>query len=303
MSVIQVENLTKDYGDRRGVFGVSFEINQGEVFGFLGPNGAGKTTTIRHILGFIKPDSGKTYVNGIETWGNAHNTNRDIGYIPGEIAFPEKMTGMDIIKWLGELSGAKNLDKAKEVLDLLQLKNAAANVKRMSKGMKQKIGIACAFLHDPKILILDEPSSGLDPLMQDTFTELLRRQKAEGKTILLSSHIFSEVEKTCDRVAIIKQGEIVTSFHMDEIKRPKFKTFKVKFSKDGESRRIANEKLNFAEINHEKNRVRITVLDAQIKGLLKTLSAYEIEYLSETKLTLEQHFMKFYSTQSSGGAV
>ena len=301
MAVIKVENLTKDYGDRRGNFNVSFEVNQGEVFGFVGPNGSGKTTTIRHILGFIKPDSGATYVNGTNTWGNSHITNRDIGYIPGEINFPEGMKGTDLLKWLGHLSGVNNIDKATEVLELLQHKNVNSDMKRMSKGMKQKIGVACAFLHDPKILILDEPSSGLDPLMQDAFTGLLKREKAAGKTILLSSHIFSEVEKTCDRVAIIRQGEIVTTFHMDDIRRPKFKTFKIKFSKAGESRRIAKEKLNFAEINHEKNRVKVTVDDKDIKGLMAILLNYEIEYVSEMKLTLEGHFMKFYSTNNQGG--
>ncbi|MCL2796665.1 MAG: ABC transporter ATP-binding protein [Firmicutes bacterium] len=304
MAVIQVQNLTKDYGGGRGVFDVSFEIGAGEVFGFLGPNGAGKTTTIRHILGFSKPDKGKAYISGTPVWGNAHLTNRDIGYIPGEINFPEKLKGMDLIKWLAEFSGAKNLDKAKELLEILQLKNAEGDVKRMSKGMKQKLGIICAFAHDPKILILDEPSSGLDPLMQDTFTELLKREKAAGKTILLSSHIFSEIEKTCERVSIIKQGEIVTSFHMDDIKRPRYKTFKVKFAKPGESFRIAGEKLAFEEVNHAKNRVKIKVFDKDIRALLNLLSGYEIEYVSEIKLTLEDHFMKFYSDKPShnGGA-
>lgn len=300
-AAIKVENLTKKYGEHRGNFGVSFEVKPGEVYGFLGPNGAGKTTTIRQLLGFIKPDSGKAYINGLETWGNSHITNKDVGYIPGEIAYPDKITGMELIKWLGELSGVKDLDKAKEIAELLQLGNLNGDVKRFSKGMKQKVGIVCAFMHDPKILILDEPSSGLDPLMQDNFTELLRREKAAGKTILLSSHIFSEVEKTCDRVSIIKQGEIVTSFHMDDIKRPKFKTFKVKFAKEGESLRIAAENLKFAEIDHEKNRVKITVDDKDIKQLLALLLNYDIEYLSEVKLTLEDHFMKFYSTKNNGG--
>lgn len=299
--VIRVENITKSYGEKRGNFNVSFEVKKGEVFGFLGPNGAGKTTTIRQLLGFIKPDSGKITISGIEAWGNSHITNRDIGYIPGEINFPDKMKGMELIKWMAEMSGAKNLDKANELIELLQLKNLDSNVKRYSKGMKQKIGIICALLHDPKILILDEPSSGLDPLMQDTFTELIRREKAAGKTVLLSSHIFSEIEKTCDRVAIIRDGEVITSFHMDEIKRPRYKTFKIKFSKAGESKRIEKEKLNFAEINHEKNRVKIKVDDKDTKAFLKILLNYELEYMSEVKLSLEDHFMQFYTTNKLRG--
>jgi len=301
MAVIKVENLTKDYGNKRGNFNVSFEVEKGEVFGYLGPNGAGKTTTIRQLLGFIKPDSGKITINGIETWGHSHITNRDIGYIPGEISFPEKMKGMELIKWMAEMSGVKNLDKANELIELLQLKNLNGTVKRFSKGMKQKTGIVCAMLHDPQILILDEPSSGLDPLMQETFTELVAHEKAKGKTILLSSHIFSEVEKTCDRVAIIRDGEIVTTFHMDEIKRPRYKTFKVKFNKAGESKRMEKEKLDFAEINHKKNRVKVKIDDKDTKAFLKLLLGYEIEYISEVKLTLEDYFMKFYAPSKTNG--
>ena len=297
MEVIKVDNLTKDYGQGRGVFDISFAIPQGEVFGFLGPNGAGKTTTIRQILGFIKPDSGFVYINGMGVWGNSHITNRNIGYIPGEINFPEKTTGMDLIKWLAKFSGVKNLKKAEQLLDIMELKNSDSDIKRMSKGMKQKIGIVCAFMHDPQIIIMDEPTSGLDPLMQEIFVDLVKKEKAAGKTILLSSHIFSEVEKTCDRVSIIKEGKIVTSLRMDEIRHPHFKTFKVKFSKPDESRRMAQENLNFAEINHEKNRVKVTVNDSDIKGFVAVLLNYEIEYLTEIRPTLEDHFMGFYSTK------
>lgn len=297
MAVIKVENITKDYGNNRGNFNVSFEINQGEVFGFLGPNGAGKTTMIRQLLGFIKPDSGKITINGLETWSNAHLTNQEVGYIPGEISFPDKIKGMELIKLMAEMSGIKKLDKAMELIEVLKFKNVDTDVKRMSKGMKQKLGIICALMHDPKILILDEPSSGLDPLMQDVFTNLIRSEKAAGKTILLSSHIFSEIEKTCDRVAIIKDGVIMTSFHMDTLKKARFKTFKIKFSKSGESERIVKEKLEFTEINHDKKRVKITIADQNTKSFLKLLTNYEIEYMSEMKLTLEDHFMQFYGRE------
>jgi ABC-2 type transport system ATP-binding protein len=153
----------------------------------------------------------------LNTWGNSHITNKDIGYIPGEIAFPDNINGLELIKWLGRLSGTRELTRANELIDLLEVRHAInTKVKRYSKGMKQKMGIICALMHDPKILILDEPSSGLDPLMQDTFTNLIRAEKARGKTILLSSHIFSEIEKLADRVAIIKEGRVVTEFDMEE---------------------------------------------------------------------------------------
>lgn len=297
MAVIKVENLTKDYGDRRGNFNVSFEVNKGEVFGFLGPNGAGKTTTIRQLLGFLKPDSGNTFVNDKSSWGSAHIINASVGYLPGEINFPEKMTGMELIRWMADMRGTKSLDKAKMLLEMFDLKAVNSDVKRMSKGMKQKVGIVCAFMHDSEILILDEPTSGLDPLMQDIFVQLIAEEKKAGKTILMSSHMFAEVEKTCDRVAIIKSGEIVAQVNMNDIKKAKDKTFKVKFADSGESRRFTKEhmELDFAEANHEKNRVKVKVNDKQINGFISLLGNYKISYISEIKLTLEDYFMRYYS--------
>jgi ABC-2 type transport system ATP-binding protein len=295
MAVIKVDNITKDYGDKRGVFNASFEIGTGEVFGFLGPNGAGKTTAIRQLLGFIKPDNGSCYINGEEVWEKYYQTNADIGYLSGEINFPEKITGTGLIEWIAALRGMKGIGRAQEILDLFELKAAKSEVKKMSKGMKQKIGIVTAFMHDPKILILDEPTSGLDPLMQDRFVELVRREKQAGKTILMSSHMFAEVEKTCDRVAIIKQGEIVAQVDMADISKAKTKTFKLKFAADGESKRIIKEKLDFVEINHEKNRVKVRIEDKDINTLTGILGGYKLQYISEVKQTLEGYFMRFYS--------
>ena len=299
MAVIKLDKLTKDYGDRRGCFDVSFEIEQGEVFGFLGPNGAGKTTTIRHLLGFLKPDSGVSYIDGKSSWKNSHIINANVGYLPGEINFPEKMTGMELIKWMAEMRGTKNLDKAKYLLDLFEL-NPNSDVKRMSKGMKQKIGIVIAFMHDSNILILDEPTSGLDPLMQELFVGLVAKEKTEGKTVLMSSHMFQEVEKTCDRVAIIKNGEIVTQVNMDDISRAKSKVFKLKFAAEGESGRIVKEhaKLDFTEVNHEKNRVKVRVDDKDINSFVALLANYRLNYISEMKLTLEDYFMRYYSNKN-----
>jgi len=299
MAVIAVEHLTKDYGHKRGCFDVSFHVNDGEVYGFLGPNGAGKTTTIRHMLGFLKPDKGGVSINGKSTWDYAHELNANIGYIPGEINFPDKITGMELIKWMADMRGTKSLTKAKELLEFLEL-DPSGETKRMSKGMKQKVGIVCALMHDAQILILDEPTSGLDPLMQEKFIELIRSEQAAGRTVLMSSHMFPEVEKTCDRVGIIKQGEIVTEVAMDDITKSKNKIFKVKFAAEGESQHIAREhkELDFAEINHEKNRVKIKVNDKDINAVTALLSGYKIQYMTEEKLTLEDYFMKFYSSKN-----
>jgi len=299
MAVIAVEHLVKDYGNRRGCFDVSFHVNDGEVYGFLGPNGAGKTTAIRHMLGFLKPDKGSISINGKSTWEYAHELNASIGYIPGEINFPDKITGMELIKWMADMRGTKSLAKAKELLEFFEL-DPSGETKRMSKGMKQKVGIVCALMHDAQILILDEPTSGLDPLMQEKFVELIRNEQKAGRTVLMSSHMFPEVEKTCDRVGIIKQGEIMAEVAMNDITKSKNKIFKVKFETVGESQRIAREhrELDFAEINHDKNRIKIKVNDKDINNVTALISNYKIQYLTEEKLTLEDYFMKFYSSKN-----
>lgn len=159
----------------------------------------GKTTTIRNILGFLNSDSGNVYINGLETRKNAKIVQKYIGYIPGEIAFFDDMKGLEFIKYMAELRGLKDYNKMNELIKYFEL-NTKGKIKKMSKGMKQKIAIVCAFMHNPDILILDEPTSGLDPLMQNKFVELIQKEKKEGKTILMSSHSFEEVEKTCDKV-------------------------------------------------------------------------------------------------------
>lgn len=209
MNMINIENLTRDYGDGKGVFHVSFQVGEGEVFGFLGPNGAGKTTTIRHLMGFIKAREGKCTIKNWDCWENREKIQNNLGYIPGEISFFEDMTGTEFLKFIAKYRNIGQESREKELLERFEL-NPKGKIKKMSKGMKQKIGIAVAFMHDPEILILDEPTSGLDPLMQNRFIELITEEKKRGKTILLSSHMFEEVERTCDRVGIIRAGKLVT---------------------------------------------------------------------------------------------
>lgn len=298
MNIIQIQNITKDYGNDRGVFDVSFEIEKGEVFGFLGPNGAGKTTTIRQILGFIYPDKGQVMIDGKKVCDRYYETNAQIGYLPGEINFPDGMKGLEFIRFVAELRGYKDLSKAHQLIDLLDLKNADSEVKRMSKGMKQKIGIVCAFMHNPDILILDEPTSGLDPLMQEVFIDLVKEEKKRGKTVLMSSHMFPEIEKTCDRTAIIRGGRITAVVDMADIAKSKHKVYKIKFKSHGESQRFGQEDFAFAEINHEKNRVRVKIDDKEINRLIQVLSKYDVQYISEVKQTLEDYFMHFYEKRT-----
>lgn len=208
MSVINIEHLTRDYGDGKGIFNVSFTVNKGEVFGFLGPNGAGKTTTIRHLMGFIKPLEGKCTINDLDCWMDTDKVQQNLGYIPGEISFFDDMTGTEYLNFIAKYRKVPNMDYANKLIKRFDL-NPKGKIKKMSKGMKQKLGIVAAFMHDPDIIILDEPTSGLDPLMQSEFIKLIAEEKKRGKTILLSSHMFEEVERTCDRIGIIRDGKIV----------------------------------------------------------------------------------------------
>lgn len=226
MDVIRIEHLTRDYGGGKGVFDLSFQVGNGEVFGFLGPNGAGKTTTIRHLMGFIRPMSGKCTINGLDCWKHSDRIQQQLGYIPGEIGFFDDMTGREFLDFLAKYRGLGADHRQKELLDRFEL-DPRAKISRMSKGMKQKVGIVAAFMHDPEILLLDEPTSGLDPLMQNRFVDLLSQEKQRGKTILLSSHMFEEVERTCGRVGIIREGKLVAVDSVEALRERHVHTYTV----------------------------------------------------------------------------
>lgn len=211
--IIEVEHLTRDYGGGRGVFDVSFQVAAGEVFGFLGPNGAGKTTTIRHLMGFLKAKKGGCRINGLDCFRDREKVQQMLGYLPGEISFFDDMTGIEFLDFVSGYRKDKGESRRKELMDMFDL-NPHGKIKKMSKGMKQKVGIVAAFMHDPQILILDEPTSGLDPLMQNRFIELVEAEREKGKTILMSSHMFEEVERTCHRIGIIRAGKLVA---MDQV--------------------------------------------------------------------------------------
>lgn len=208
MSAIQIENLVRDYGGGKGVFDVSFHVDQGEAFGFLGPNGAGKTTTIRHLMGFLKPRAGKCTIDGMDCWSERDKVQARLGYIPGEISFFDDMSGTEFLTFIADYRRIGTHGRTQELLELFEL-DPKSRIKKMSKGTKQKLGIVAAFMHDPDIILLDEPTSGLDPLMQNRFVNFVAKEKEQGKTILMSSHIFEEVERTCDRIGIIRKGRMI----------------------------------------------------------------------------------------------
>ncbi|MDH6365636.1 ABC-2 type transport system ATP-binding protein [Enterococcus sp. PF1-24] len=293
MAILTVENLTKDYGEGKGVFDVSFDVAKGEVFGFLGSNGAGKTTTIRHLLGFSKPQSGKATIKGLDAWTDAKEIKKSIGYLPGEIAFPNDMKGSAYIKYIADLRGLKDMTKADNLIKQFEV-DPSGDLNRMSKGMKQKIGIVCAFMHDPEILILDEPTSGLDPLMQANFVQLIQTEKANGWSILMSSHMFEEVEETCDRIGMIKNGQLISIVDPKNIKRGEKKTFKIEFLTFADYQSICNEGFQIKEQKPEFNQVTIDIEDTHINKLLLALSKRQVRFISEVKHTLEEYFMSYY---------
>ncbi len=307
--VIQATHLTKDYGFGRGVFDVELHVDKGEVFGFLGPNGAGKSTTIRHLMGFSKPDSGSTKIFGIETFGGYDKILNNVGYIPGEVALPAGLTGREFIKMMQDMQKSQKQSRLKDMLELFELddKTLCGETKRMSLGVKRKLAVVTAFMSDPDVLILDEPTSGLDPVMQENFIRFVKEEKRRGKTILLSSHIFSEIDSTCDRIAIIKDGKIVSEFIADDLKHATRKYYIVDFA-SGEAKneflKISKKINSLMLINEKPTEIYISVEDEDLNILISLLSALPVTAFDNRKETLEDYFMKFYKEDKDfGGAL
>ena len=304
-NIIVVDNLTQDYGHGRGVFDVSFVVKKGEVFGFLGPNGAGKSTTIRHIMGFSKPQKGDIYVFNLESFSNYYKILDKVGYLPGEIALPEGLTGWEFIKMMWSLRAVENKERLEYLLDMFKL-DPSGETKKMSLGDKRKLAIVTAFMHDPELLILDEPTSGLDPVMQQTFIDFVKQEKKRGKTILLSSHMFNEVEATCDRVAIIKDGKIVSEFDTSQITHNENKSFEVVLKNKEDFQKLLKnlpklhkntiniKKISVKSYDEDKKSIIIAVNDKDINSLVALLSEFKVETFTQVKFTLEDYFMQFY---------
>lgn len=309
MHVIEVSHLTKDYGFGRGVFDVNIHVDQGEVLGFLGPNGAGKSTTIRHLMGFSKPGKGNTRIFGKETFSRYYEILNHVGYIPGEVALPAGLTGWQFIRMMQDLQKVKNEARLKEMLELFELDDLSlkGDVKRMSLGVKRKLAVVTAFMSDPEVLILDEPTSGLDPVMQETFVDLIHKEKSRGKTILLSSHIFSEIDNTCDRIAIIKDGKIVSEFVADDLKHASRKYYTVDFKNEEEKDKFLAEKDAISSlelIREQPSEIFIAVDDKDLNAAIALLSPLDVESFDNRKESLEDYFMKFYKEDKNfGGAL
>lgn len=293
--MLTVQRLTKRFAGGKGIFDVSFEVRKGEVFGFLGPNGAGKSTTIRHIMGFMKPDSGTVTINGLDTWREQGSVQAYVGYLPGEIAFFDGMTGKTFLDFMADLRGMKDRGKRDRLIERLQF-DVNTPIRKMSKGMKQKVGLVAAFMHDPELIILDEPTSGLDPLMQKVFIELVLEEKARGTTFLMSSHSFPEIERTCDRAAIIKDGVIVAVKDIHELQSMQRKLFEITFDTPDDAQAFADSGLPVESI--EGNRVRVAV-QGNYDAFVAETAKRKVRNIDTYTQNLEDVFMNYYDRKET----
>lgn len=302
-SVIELQHVTKDYGNGKGVFDLSFAVSRGEAFGYLGPNGAGKTTTIRQLMGFIRPDKGTCHMMGKGCFLQAQEIQKKTGYLAGELAFPEDMTGLEFLKFMADLKGMKDQKRMKGLIERFEL-NPQGKMKKMSKGMKQKVGIVNAFMHQPEVVILDEPTSGLDPLMQNAFVELILEEKKKGTTILMSSHIFEEVEKTCDRTAIIRSGQIVAVEDMKSLAGKRKKIYRVTLeSKEAVKQLLGEPEIQIWDHPGSKegilpNQAELTV-SGNLPSILRKFADYKVQDLEVRTQSLEELFLQYYETDFS----
>ena len=289
--IISVKNLTKDYGKGRGIFDISFDVPKGCVFGYCGTNGAGKTTTLRHIMGFIKPDKGSVTVKGLDAWKNADEIKKYIGYVPGEIAFPQVETGSEFLKIQAESIGLKDMSKAEWIINGLQL-DPTANLRRMSKGMKQKTALVAAFMHSPEIIILDEPTTGLDPLMRDVFVNLVKSEKARGATIIMSNHMFDELEETCDYVGFIKEGHLIDVVDMNKLRNLPYRDYVITFENKKDFDEVDVKYMEVLEKDEFDLSITVRVKLSEINEAVKEFRNRDIKSLTEKKHTLEEYFIK-----------
>ncbi len=298
---IEINQLRKAYGDVQAVKGISLRVEQGEIFGFLGPNGAGKTTTIRCMLDVIRPTSGTIRVLGLDAQHDRHALHQRIGYLPGDVRLPGDMTGKQVIDYFSQLQGLQPV-LLKDLVTRFDVEMKRP-LKGYSKGMRQKIGIVLAFMCNPDVLILDEPTSGLDPLLQRTFNEFLLEEQVRGKTIFMSSHIMSDVEKVCQRVAVIRKGELVTVEEVETLREKAGQRITVEFE----------DKISVSpdELSHVPGVSEVTVskgiyhmnMSGTMDPLIKALSHHNVLRLHVEEAPLEEVFLKFYEDVPSQNTV
>jgi ABC-2 type transport system ATP-binding protein len=298
-AVIETDRLTKTYGKDRGIKNVDLTVNEGEVFGFLGPNGAGKTTTVRTLLGFMKPTDGRAEVFGLDIEKDSVAIRALIGNLPGEFTLEDRMTGDQLLKFFARLRGVKDLDYAYEIAERIDA-DMGRPMRRLSRGNKQKIGLVQAMFHKPPLLILDEPTGGLDPLVQEEFLKIIGEVKDEGRTVFFSSHTLNEVERICDRVGIIREGRLSAVENTDDLINKSFRHVSLTFAEELESEE-ANRFQNLEGVEgFDRDGVELTFdLHGNLDDMIKLAARHELVDMMYERPSLEEIFLAYYSDEGS----
>jgi ABC-2 type transport system ATP-binding protein len=292
-ALIEVEKLSKSYGGKRGIIDVSFSVPEGEVFGFLGPNGAGKTTTIRILMALIRADSGIARIAGMDCWNQSVEIKRLAGYIPGEPSLDPNLTGGQILEYFANLRGGVDRAYLKRLVDRFEL-DLSRKFRQYSTGNKRKVVLIQAFMHRPQVLVLDEPTSGLDPLNQQEFDGMVKEAREEGRTIFLSSHVLSEVEKTCTRVAIIREGRIVRIGGVAELKDIKRYEVTITFAQPVSADSFKNVE-GVAEVEQLNNGHALRLaMQGPADAVIKAAAQHPVVSLTSYEPSLEDIFLRYY---------
>ena len=297
-AIIEVEGLTKSYGSKRGIADVSFQVDEGEVFGFLGPNGAGKTTTIRTLMALLRADAGTAQIAGLDCWKKSLEIKRLVGYLPGEPALDPNLTGGQILEYFAHLRGGVDRLYLKQLIDRFDL-DTSRKFRQYSTGNKRKVVLIQAFMHRPRLLILDEPTSGLDPLNQQEFDRMVFEARDEGRTVFLSSHVLSEVEKICTRVGIIRDGALVRIGDVAEVKAIKRYEMTITFASAVPAEMFkALEGVLEVETLNQGHGLRIA-MQGPADAVIKAAARYPIVSLTSYEPSLEDIFLRYYETNGA----
>ncbi len=292
--IIQTEKLTKSYGQSRGIIDLDLNVAEGEVFGFLGPNGAGKSTTIRTLLDLIRPTSGQALIFGLDSHQDMLAIHKRTGILPGELALYPKLTGEQNLSYLAHLRGLVELAYVRELAERLNA-DLSKQVKNYSSGNKQKIGLIQAFMHRPELLILDEPTNGLDPLVQQEFYKLIKEAKAAGQTVFLSSHILPEVERVCDRVGIIREGRLVAVETVAALKAKAVRQLEIVFAEDAPLSEFANLP-GVRDVTAHNSHLRCKVVGS-LDEVIKAAAHHTVVNVISEEPNLEEIFLAYYGKE------
>lgn len=294
--VMHIDKLTRRYGKVQALTDLSLDVYRGEIFGYLGPNGAGKTTTIRTLLDLIRPTAGHAQIFGLDVNRDSIKLHQRLGNLPGELALWNHLTGWEVVRYLGDLRGGVDMKYVAELAERLDM-NMTRKVKECSSGMKRKLGLIQAMMHKPDLLILDEPTNGLDPLVQQTFYKLMNEVRSEGRTIFMSSHNLPEVEHLCDRVGILGGGRLLTVETIGDLKRVHFRWMTLDFADHADATEFASlPGVSSVEAQNGRLHFRVT---GDLDPIIKTAARHQVKNMEYREPNLEEIFLEYYGEQKS----